>query len=101
MTWAAPQTSPEARGYGSAHRALRERWARVVASGAATCCRCGRPIRPDQAWHLDHAEDRTAYRGPSHAHCNLAAAGRKGRAVAARRRYDRTLGALVSGRGAL
>ena len=40
-----------------------------------TCARCGTRILPEADWHLDHAEDRTQYLGPSHAQCNLSAAG--------------------------
>jgi hypothetical protein len=70
--------STVARGYGTTHRAIRKRWAAVVAAGRATCCRCHLPIAPDAKWHLDHDDwDRTRYLGPSHAACNTGAAGRK------------------------
>lgn len=62
------------RGYGGAHQAARRRLAEDVAAGLRDCARCGRPIMPGQAWHLDHTADRTAYLGPSHADCNSGAA---------------------------
>ena len=64
------------RGYGSNHVALRTQWALRVSRGTVNCARCGNPIHPNEPWHLDHDDDRTGYRGPSHARCNLAAAGR-------------------------
>jgi hypothetical protein len=39
--------------------------------------RCGVAIDPSERWHLDHADDRSGYLGPSHARCKLEAAGRK------------------------
>jgi len=65
------------RGYGRQHVAERKRWARLVASGQATCARCGRWIEPGSRWHLDHSEDRTEYLGASHAWCNMSAGGHK------------------------
>ena len=41
------------------------------------CARCGELIAPSERWHLDHADDRNSYLGPSHAKCNLQAAGWK------------------------
>jgi hypothetical protein len=59
------------RGYGAMHRRLRDRYLAVVASGAPKCARCGKPIRPDEPWDLDHSdEDRRLYLGPSHARCS-------------------------------
>ena len=67
--------------YDRKHRAARARLAPTVAAGGVPCSRCGRPILPGQAWHLDHLdEDRTRYRGPSHALCNVRAGGRLGNA---------------------
>lgn len=71
-------------GYGQPHRRLRARWAAVVQAGRVKCVRCGKPIRPGQAWALDHADlpGRLAYRlgvylGCSHRSCNVAARHRK------------------------
>lgn len=58
--------------YGHHHRALRAQWSTVVRSGRATCTRCRLPIGPGDAWDLDHTDDRTSYRGPSHQSCNRA-----------------------------
>lgn len=64
------------RGYGQQHRSKRNRWQRLIDAGAPVdCARCGTRILPGADWHLDHAEDRTQYLGPSHAQCNLSAAG--------------------------
>lgn len=63
--------STTARGYGSAHQRLRERWAVRVAAGGVCCARCGLGIAPGSEWHLDHdTHDRSRYLGPSHAYCN-------------------------------
>jgi hypothetical protein len=68
-------------GYDRKHRAVRARWAPIVATGSVPCSRCGWPILPGQAWHLDHDDhDRTRYLGPSHAHCNMRAGGKVGSA---------------------
>ena len=69
--------SREARGYGYAHRQLRLQYAPLVKAGMVTCCRCGEWIQPSEPWDLDHSEDRTAYLGPSHQHCNRSAGARK------------------------
>jgi hypothetical protein len=60
--------SPEARGYGAGHVAIRRRLAPLVATGLMECARCGLPIEPGQAWDLGHSPDRTRYSGPEHAH---------------------------------
>jgi hypothetical protein len=65
-------TGTTARGYGAEHQAKRRRVAQLVDSGHATCSRCGQPIQPGKAWDLEHLENRTGYRGPSHAKCNRA-----------------------------
>lgn len=63
--------STNARGYGKAHRDIRERtWARRVQTGTTRCCLCGELIRPGAPWHLDHTPDRQGYRGAAHASCN-------------------------------
>lgn len=65
------------RGYGTTHTRERKRWQNLIDAGApVTCARCGGPILRGSEWHLDHAEDRSRYLGPSHARCNLSAAGR-------------------------
>lgn len=63
------------RGYDAGHDALRAHWDPIVQTGCVACARCGRLIHPGTAWHLDHDDDRTGYRGPSHWRCNLSAAG--------------------------
>ena len=50
--------STTARGYGSAHRALRRRLAPLVASGQMRCARCGEVILPGTPWDLGHADGR-------------------------------------------
>lgn len=78
----------ESRGYGRAHIALRKRLEPIVRAGRAVCWRCGRPIAPDEPWHLGHDDfDRSKYRGPEHVLCNTATAGRRG--VAAQRKWSR------------
>lgn len=62
--------SREQRGYGTAHRKLRARWARQVAKGTVACARCGERISILEHWDLDHTDDRAGYLGPSHARCN-------------------------------
>lgn len=76
------------RGYGYAHRKLREQWARVVKRGDAVCWRCGRGIHPDEAWDLGHDDhDRSITHGPEHAgRCNRRAAAIKGNKMRARPR---------------
>lgn len=64
------------RGYGSAHRTARTRWAARVARGIVNCARCQQLILPDQPWALDHSDDRLSYLGPSHATCNNSAGGK-------------------------
>jgi hypothetical protein len=68
------------RGYDSAHKQLRRRYAREVALGGVVCWRCGKPIFPGQPWDLGHNDqDRRFYNGPEHRQCNRATAGRKRR----------------------
>jgi hypothetical protein len=52
---------------------MRRRWEPRVAAGEIACARCGERISPIEDWHLDHADDRTGYLGPSHVRCNTAA----------------------------
>lgn len=67
--------STSERGYGPAHQALRRR----LLAGydpSDPCPRCRAPLGPDpDAIHLGHTDDRTAYLGLEHAHCNLRAGG--------------------------
>jgi hypothetical protein len=68
-----------ARGYGGKHQALRKKLAVLVASGAAVCWRCGRPILPGMAWDLGHDDlDRSIYRGVECRRCNRSSAASRG-----------------------
>jgi hypothetical protein len=76
------QPPPSQRGYDKHHREARERWAKIVKAGTASCTRCGQPVLPSQRWHLDHSDvDRSRYIGVAHAICNVVAAAKKARAV--------------------
>ena len=76
----------KSRGYGSDHKKMRERVARIVESGRAVCWRCLMPIDPSEAWDLGHDDnDRSRYNGPEHRRCNRATAGRKKQQVHSRR----------------
>ena len=80
------ERSRHERGYDAAHDHERERWAPIVASGAAQCANpiCLRPTRtiyPHEPWDLGHTEDRSGWRGPEHRACNRAEGGRKGSAT--------------------
>lgn len=56
------------RGYGAKHQRLRET---TIADAIDTPCHfCGEPMLVGQPLHLDHTEDRSAYRGFAHAQCN-------------------------------
>jgi hypothetical protein len=79
MRWAAKRTS--ARGYGAEHQAVRKKYAALVASGEATCARCGQPISPGAQFDLDHADDRAGYLGVSHPRCNRLHGAQRGAAV--------------------
>ena len=68
-----------AEGYGWEHQRLRESLRPDVEAGRVDCWRCGERILPGAEWHLGHDDhDRTIYRGPEHAVCNLTAASREG-----------------------
>jgi hypothetical protein len=69
--------SSEARGYGTAHRRMKDAYRPMVAVGGFPCVLCGRPIDPREEWHLAHNDDRTRWLGPSHKRCNLREAGLK------------------------
>lgn len=65
------------RGYGHQHQTLRNTLRQHVDTGQATCWRCHQPIHPGTPWHLGHDDhDRTVYKGPEHARCNITAANR-------------------------
>lgn len=68
--------SKQQRGYGAAHIHERAKWAAIIARTDVPCSRCHQPISAGMAWQLDHTDDRTGYRGPSHKACNLSAAGK-------------------------
>jgi hypothetical protein len=67
-----------ARGYGTDHRKLREKWRPIVESGGVMCGRCKGHIVPGTPWDLGHVDgDPSRYNGPEHANeCNRSAAGR-------------------------
>jgi hypothetical protein len=79
------QASPTERGYGPAHRQLRDRLLAAWQPGDP-CARCGKPMR--YRWMLDqrgrkvsaidlgHTTDRTAYVGLEHRACNRGAGAR-------------------------
>lgn len=58
------------RGLGARHQQIRGAFAILVAQGGELCCLCSDPIKPGQAWDLDHTSDREGYRGPAHTRCN-------------------------------
>ena len=71
--------------YGTAHRKLRDKWAREIEAGYGYCSEivCLMPSRwipPGTEWHLAHNEDGITYRGPAHAFCNQSEGGRRGNA---------------------
>lgn len=80
MPWptSKPGRSAGAAGYGARHRRIRWQWAPLVATGTVVCWRCDDLIPAGAAWHLGHDDDdRTRYRGPEHAACNLSGASAK------------------------
>jgi hypothetical protein len=86
------QGTSTARGYGTNHQKLREKWARKVAAGGVVCARvgCGRLILSGEPWHLGHVDqDRSRYAGPEHEKCNCATAGRPNHRRARARRKIR------------
>jgi hypothetical protein len=58
---------------------LRNQWAKRIAAGEAIkCCRCGKPVLPQQKWHLGHRDEIGShaagrYLGVSHQRCNVGA----------------------------
>lgn len=82
-----------ARGYGHKHQQLRKQYQTLVASGKATCWRCGEPIHPNQPWDLGHDDNnRNHYRGPEHRGRECKAGGN--RATAGRHKKPTRPGAL-------
>lgn len=74
------QASASARGYGYAHQKLRAallaRW-----QPGDPCTRCGQPMwGPPRSIHLGHTDDKLAYRGLEHAHCNTSDGASRGNA---------------------
>ena len=72
------QPTTAERGYGRAHAQLRRQVKRVVDRGGAVCWRCGRWIRPGEAFDLGHSDHRLAkhlglYEGPEHRSCSRSA----------------------------
>ncbi len=63
--------------YNYQHQQTRAQLAPYVALGYTKCARCGQYIQPGQAWHLDHADDKRHYLGPSHEQCNTRAGAHK------------------------
>lgn len=74
----AARGSAHARGYDRGHRALHDRWAtRIERGDIVHCWRCRTQITRVADLHIGHDDDdRRITRGPEHAKCNLAAAGR-------------------------
>lgn len=77
--WGQKAATPQERGYGKEHLALRREWAKVVDRGEAFCWRCGIWIEPGMKWHLGHDDhDRSVYRGPECVPCNTSTAASRG-----------------------
>jgi hypothetical protein len=85
MAQAAPSGT---RKYAGAHQALRRRLlAELQRCPGQPCHRCGCPMWPAQALHLDHTDDGTAWLGLAHSRCNEQAAQRKTSAILRARRH--------------
>jgi hypothetical protein len=86
-TTMARKASTAARGYGSAHRALRERLRSLVEAGLARCVRCGELIEPGDFWDVGHVDEteRTVVSGPEHRRCNRTTARHRLRKVSRQR----------------
>jgi len=63
--------------YGAAHQRERAKWKRIVDTGQATCCLCGKWIPPGAAWDLDHLPGTDQYRGAACQRCNRADGGKR------------------------
>jgi hypothetical protein len=71
------------RGYGPAHRKLKDQWRPTVEEGhaychATICLLPTRWIQPGTPWHLGHTPDRTGWTGPEHQRCGAADGARRG-----------------------
>lgn len=66
------------RGYGAEHE--RTRAALLPDAYGQICIHCDERMWPYQDLHLDHTEDRTAYRGIVHAACNTRDGAQRGNA---------------------
>lgn len=85
-----PRASTAARGYGYPHEKLKKQLLAAWRPGQL-CVRCGEPMwerwtldrsgRRMSAIHLGHNDDRTAWTGLEHAHCNLSDGARRGNAM--------------------
>jgi hypothetical protein len=82
------------RGYAGLHQAEQKRRLALWRPGDP-CARCGHPMwqrwmivkgRRVSAIHLGHTDDRTAYRGLEHAHCNLSDGATRGNRMRGQRR---------------
>ena len=72
----AARGTTDQRGYGTAHKNARLKWAAYLAStGQLPCTRCHQPVYHGDTWHLDHNESRNQYLGIAHPTCNTSAAG--------------------------
>ncbi len=69
--WA--EKTRERRGYGAAHKALRETYRRAIEGGKVVlCARCRRRILPGTPFDLGHTADRSGWTGAEHRRCNRA-----------------------------
>lgn len=64
------------RGYGADHQALREQL--LPYAYGHLCPRCDEPMLHGQDLDLGHTDDRTAYHGFEHRHCNRSAGAAEG-----------------------
>jgi hypothetical protein len=92
MSWskARPVATAKAKAeYGSQHKKLRAQL--LPQAYGQPCSRCGRPMLPGQALHLDHTDNRLSYLGFSHTACNLKAAAKKARRIQVARKRGRVV----------
>ena len=71
--------SRQSRGYDAAHYRLRR--ALLPLAWGSPCSLCGEVMLEGDDVHLDHTEDRSGYRGFSHARCNVLDGARRGGAA--------------------